>query len=116
MRFCTLLAVFMSLMMALVGCSRHSSVTMPPSKNYNLGVIEVSDGKLARYNLGDGKICTVTPVPLADGNVQLTTLVVETKGSGSRRLMNVFKCPVGQTTTFYCGEDNLITLTLHKSK
>jgi hypothetical protein len=112
----TLLAVFASLMLALAGCSKHSSFTMPPSKNYNLGTIEVSGGKSVRYDLGDGKTCTVTPILLADGSAQLTTLIVEAKGSGSRRLTNVFKCPFDQTMTFYCGEDNLITLTLHKPK
>jgi hypothetical protein len=55
------LVVLASFALALAGCSKHSSEAAANPKDLNLGVIEVSDGIQSRHDLGDGKVCIITP-------------------------------------------------------
>jgi hypothetical protein len=56
----------------LAGCSTHSSDAAAANlKNLNLGVVEISDGIPSRHDLGDGKICIITPTIQKDGSVVL---------------------------------------------
>jgi hypothetical protein len=60
-----------ALALTLAGCSKHSSNTAATSKTLTLGVVEVSDGIQSRYDLGDGKVCILTPTIQKDGGVVL---------------------------------------------
>jgi hypothetical protein len=115
MRYFTLLAVLAWLTMALVGCSRSSS-TAAPLKNFDLGVIDISGGKPSDHVLSDGRVCTVTPELLTNGNVRLTTVITETNTAGIRRTTHLFEAPVGQRVTFAQDTETSLTLKLQTSK
>jgi hypothetical protein len=103
-------ALFASL---CTGCSKHSPTTALP-KNNDLGVIEVSDGMPSSHILADGRVCTITPTILADGNVKLATTIIETNASGVKRSSLVFEAPVdGRAYTFGFDKDTVFTVTLH---
>jgi hypothetical protein len=71
MKHFTSLVVLASFALALAGCSKHSSDAAANSKDLNLGVIEVSDGIQSRHDLGDGRVCIITPTIQKDGSVVL---------------------------------------------
>jgi hypothetical protein len=102
-------ALFASL---CIGCSKHSPTTALP-KNNDLGVIEVSGGKPSSHILADGRVCTITPTILADGNVKLATSIIETNASGVKRSSLDFESSVGRAVTFAIDKDTVITVTLH---
>jgi hypothetical protein len=112
----TSLAVLASFTVALAGCSRHSPTTAIP-KNNDLGVVEVSGGLPSSHTLADGRVCTITPSILTDGNVKLATTIIETNASGVKRSSLVFEAPVdGRAYTFGFDKDTVFTVTLHESK
>jgi hypothetical protein len=118
MKKCASLVVLASLTAVLVGCSKHSSAAANP-KNNDLGVIEVSGGKPSSHILADGRVCTITPTVLADGNVNLATTIIETNASGVKRSSLVFEAPgwvADRAYTFGFDKDTIFTVTLHMSK
>jgi len=109
----TSLVLLTSLTIALAGCSKHSPTTAYP-KNNDFGVIEVSGGKPSSHTLADGRVCTITPTILADGNVKLATTIIETNASGVKRSSLVFESPiVDRAMTFGFDKDTVFTVTLH---
>ena len=58
--------------------STSDAVTAFP-KVYNLGVVEISDGIVSRHDLGDGRVCIVTPTIQKDGSL-LLALRIEQDG------------------------------------
>jgi len=110
----TSLVVLASLMMAFVGCSKHSPTAAVP-KNNDLGFIEVSGGKPSSHTLADGRVCTITPSVMSDGDVKLTTTINETNVSGVKRSSLVFEAPVdGRAYTFAFDKSTIITVALRK--
>jgi hypothetical protein len=63
--------------------------------------------------LADGRVCTITPTILADGNVKLATTIIETNASGVKRSSLDFESPVGRVMTFAFDKDTVFTVTLH---
>jgi hypothetical protein len=106
--------ILASFTIALVGCSKHSQTTALP-KNNNLGVVDVTDSKPSNHTLSDGRVCTITPTVLPDGNVNLTTIIVETNASGVKRSSLVFEAPVdGRPYTFGFDKNTILTVALRK--
>ena len=97
------------------GCSRHSPATAI-AKNNDFGTIEVSDGIPSSHVLADGRVCTIKPTLLKNGNVELAATIIETNASGVKTSSNVFESPVDQPMTFAFDENTVITLTLHTAK
>jgi hypothetical protein len=116
MNYRTSLITLVLLATLCTGCSRHDSTSAPP-KNNDLGIIEVSDGKPSSRTLADGRVCTITPTLLTDGNVKLATTIIETNASGVKRSSLNFECPtLDRAMTFGFDKDTVITVTLHRSK
>ncbi len=110
MKFQAPFIAFVLLTFALDGCSRQSGKAMLPQNN-DFGVIEVSDGKPVIHVLADGRTCTITPVLLPDGNVNLTTKITET--NGFRAL--TFEAPLnGRACTFGFDGGPVITVTVRR--
>jgi hypothetical protein len=108
------LLILTSLTLAFTGCSRQSQTAGIPQNN-DLGVIEVSSGKPSSYTLADGRVCTITPTVLPDGNVSLTTTINETNASGVKRSSLVFETPVdGRAYTFGFDKSTALTVALRK--
>jgi hypothetical protein len=61
------------------GCSKHSpqESAAPRPKVTNLGVVEFSNGKPSRHDLGGGRVCIITPTVQKDGSVLLAMTVEE---------------------------------------
>ena len=98
------------------GCSKHSPTAAIP-KNNNLGVIEVSDVIPSSHILADGRVCTITPTILADGNVKLATTIIETNASGVKRSSLIFESPADEgAMTFQFDKNTVITVALHIPK
>ena len=116
MKHRTPLIAFALLATLFPGCSRQSPTTALP-KNNDLGVIEVTGGKPSRHTLADGRVCTITPTLLADGDVKLATTIIETNASGLKRSSLDFKSPaLDRAMTFGVDKDTVLTVTLHISK
>jgi hypothetical protein len=115
MKLCTALFTLALLASLFTGCSKHSPTAAIP-KSTDFGVIEVSDGISSSHILADGRVCTITPTVLKDGNVELATTIIETNASGVRRSSNVLESPVDRAVTFAFDKDTVITLTLHNPK
>jgi hypothetical protein len=112
MKYSTSLIALTLLALALAGCSKHSQTAAFP-KNNNLGVINVLDGKPSSHTLDDGRVCTITPSVLPNGNVKLTTTIIETNASGVKRSSLVFESPVnGRACTFGFDKNTVLTVTL----
>src|ERR1035438_4183272 len=99
----TSLVVLASFTLALAGCSKHSSDAAAANpKDLNLGIIEISDGIQSRHDLGDGKICIVTPTVQKDGSVVLAVQYEESGkllASPRPRVQTVF----GRPASFFDG-------------
>ena len=105
------LVVLASLAIALAGCSKHSQMAIFPKSN-DLGVIDVSSGKPSSHTLADGRVCTITPTVLPDGNVRLATTINEINAS---RVTLVFEAPAdGRAYTFGFDKSTVLTVTLRK--
>ena len=111
MKIRTPLIILASLTLAFTGCSKHSQTASFP-KNNDLGVIDVSSGKPTSHTLADGRVCTITPTVLPDGNVSLATTMNETNAS---RATLVFEAPAdGRAYTFGFDKSTVITVALRK--
>jgi hypothetical protein len=98
------LVVLASVTLILDSCSKHSSITTPAStKDLDLGVVEVSDGIPSRHDLGDGKVCIVTPTIQKEN-----TVVLEVQFEKSGKLLSSPKQRVqtvpGRPATFFDGD------------
>ena len=81
----------------------------------DLGVIDVSSGKPSPHTLADGRVCTITPTILPNGNVSLNTSIVETNGSTTRSRTLTFEAPAdGRAYTFGFDNSTAITVALRK--
>lgn len=110
----TLLAILASLALASAGCSKQTRSAGLP-KNNDLGVLDVSSGKPSRRILADGRYCNITPTILPNGNVSLTTSIVEPNGSTTRSRTLTFEAPAdGRAYSFGFDESTVITLALRK--
>ena len=112
----TSLVILTSLTIAFAGCANHSS-TAGLLKIDNLGVIEVSDGKLSSHTLGDGRVCTVTATVLPFGYINLETTIYETNALGVKTTTLIMEHPfTNLPITFNADKDRLLVVTLHNSK
>jgi len=98
------LVVLASFTLAFAGCSKHSSDAVAANaKDLNLGVIEVSDGIQSRHDLGDGRVCIVTPTIQKD-----SVVVLEAQFEESGKLLALPKQRVqtvsGRPATFFDGK------------
>jgi|ERR1017187_3107403 hypothetical protein len=110
MKIHTSLIVLASLTLAFTGCSKHSQTSSLP-KNNDLGVIDVSSDKPSSHTLADGRACTITPTALPDGNVSLTTRIVETNGF---KTLTFETTADGRAYTFAFDKSTVITVALRK--
>jgi len=114
-RYLPLLAMTV-LALLFTGCTKQSSAAARP-KNNDLGVIEVVDGKPSSHLLADGRVCTITPSILSDGNVKLSATIAETNASGITRKTLILESPaVDHPMTFACDKRTVITVALHLPK
>jgi len=73
----TLLAVAL-LAFGLIGCSKQpQSKAAVALKNYDLGLVDVSDGIHTMHDLGDGRVCVIAPVLQKDGSMILNMKLEE---------------------------------------
>jgi hypothetical protein len=115
----TLLIALALLALAFAGCSKHSPTASALPKNIDLGVIEVSGGKPSSHILADGRVCTITPTVLGDGNVNLAATLIETNASGVERLDRAIQVPGVSDRPYVFGFDNVdtvFTVKLHMRK
>ena len=64
--------IAMLLAALFVGCSKHSTPATPANpKVAALGIVEVSDGVQSRHDIGNGRVCIITPAIQKDGSVIL---------------------------------------------
>ena len=61
----------------IVGCSKHAQGTADAQKSFNLGVVEVSDGTPIRHDFGGGRVCTITPTILTNGDIGMECKIEE---------------------------------------
>lgn len=81
--------------LGLTGCSKQSQhKAEAPSKVYNLGVVEVSDGIQTKHDLGDGRVCVVTPAFQKDGSIILNMMLEE-----SGKFVTKFRAQYDSSTT-----------------
>jgi len=110
MKIRTPLLILATFVLAFTGCSKHTQSASLP-KHIDLGVVDVSSGKPISRTLADGRVCTITPTVLPDGNASLTTKIIETNGWTTL----TFEEPVdGRAYTFSFGKSTVITVALHK--
>jgi hypothetical protein len=116
----TSLLILASLTLALAGCSKHSSATTAKQNDWNLGVIEVSDGVQLQRDLGGGRVCTIMPAIQKDGSVLmslkltqdgrlLTSARIQT-GSDRRAVMTVGDISIDVTPHFGASADDKQTV------
>jgi hypothetical protein len=77
------------------GCSKQTPMesASPNPKVAQLGVVEVSDGKTSRHDLGNGRICTITPTVLPGGMVALEMVIEE---SGKKLVLPMVSTMAGR--------------------
>ena len=68
----TPLIILASLTLALAGCSKHSSATTAKQNDWDLGVVDVSDGVQIQRDLGGGRVCTIMPTFQKDSSVLMS--------------------------------------------
>ena len=68
----TSLAALTLLALTFAGCSKHSSATTAKQNDWDLGVVEVSDGVQLQRDLGGGRVCTIMPAFQKDGSVLMS--------------------------------------------
>ena len=113
MRIHTPLIILALFTLALTSCSKHPQ-TANLQKTNDLGVINVSSGKPNSYTLADGRICTITPTLLPDGNVNLDTTVIKTNATGWKRSSLSFQTPViDRAYTFSFDKETVFRVRLH---
>jgi hypothetical protein len=62
----------------LIGCSKQpQSKAVTALKSYDLGVVDVSDGIQTTKDLGDGRVCVITPALQKDGSMILNMTLEE---------------------------------------
>jgi hypothetical protein len=108
------LVVLASLAITLAGCSKQSATGVPAATN--LGVVEVTNNEPFHCVLADGRACTIIPVLLTNGQVQLATSLMVSNALEIKRSTSISQCPVGKAVTLTCDRDTAITLTLHTNK
>lgn len=77
MKTYTSLIVFALLSLALTSCSKHSSGTAANPNDWDLGVVEVSDGVQIQRDLGGGRACTIMPAIQKDGSVLMNLKIMQ---------------------------------------
>jgi hypothetical protein len=83
----------------------------PPMATTDLGMLEFADGVAARFDLGGGTNCVVTPTALPDGNVtmQIAMAVTNTDGTSSELGVARITARFGQHCSISVG-DRMIAL------
>jgi hypothetical protein len=83
----------------------------PPEEATELGMLELPDGIAARFDLGGGTNCVVTPTGLSDGNVkmQITVEVTNADGTASQPRTSLLTACPGQHCSISVG-DRMIAL------
>jgi hypothetical protein len=83
----------------------------PPGEATELGMLELPDGIAARFDLGGGTNCVVTPTGLSDGNVkmQITVEVTNADGTASQPRTSQLTARPGQHCSISVG-DRMIAL------
>ena len=102
------------------GCSRHSpdakaltdaktttDATTP--KVTDLGVVDVSSSKPIRQDLGDGKVCIITPTVITKGGVKIIRMgavfeQTDSSGKVHRQAAPVVICNPGDTPEWKVGD------------
>jgi hypothetical protein len=85
--------------------------TIPEAGQTDLGMVELTDGVPARFDLGGGTNCVVTPRALSDGNItmEVKTQVTSADGTTSRLAMSQLTARPGQHCSISVG-DRMIAL------
>lgn len=79
----------------LIGCSKQpQGQAAAPSKVYDLGVVEISDGIQTKHDLGDGRVCVITPALQKDGSMILNMRLEE-----SGKVVTKFRAQYDRSTT-----------------
>jgi hypothetical protein len=70
-----IVAALVSLLIA--GCSKHTQGTTDAQKSFNWGVVDISDGTPISHDFGGGKVCTITPTILTNGDIGMECKIEE---------------------------------------
>jgi hypothetical protein len=99
-KYLTLIAITL-FAFGLIGCSKQAQgKAAAPSKVYDLGVVEISDGIQTKHDLGDGRVCAITPALQKDGSMILNMRLEE-----SGRLVTKFRVQFDKSTTGFTMRD-----------
>ena len=108
--------ILASLTLALAGCSKHSSATTAKQNDWNLGVVEVSDGVQIQRDLGGGRVCTIMPAIQKDGSVLMSLKIMQDgrllaspriqTGSDRRAVMTIGDVSIDVTPHFRTSADD----------
>lgn len=112
--------ILASLTLALAGCSKHSSATTAKQNDWNLGVVEVSDGVQIQRDLGGGRVCTIMPAIQKDGSVLMSLKIMQDgrllaspriqTGSDRRAVMTIGDVSIDVTPHFRTSADDKQTV------
>jgi hypothetical protein len=79
----------------LIGCSKQpQGKAVAALKTYDLGVVDVSDGIQTTNDLGDGRVCVITPALQKDGSMILNMKLEE-----SGKVLEKFRAQFDKHTT-----------------
>jgi len=102
--FCVITAIGL----LLVGCSKSSTKKQNSlsEKTTTLGVVDLSNQSPVRYNLGDGKACTITPKLVEGGMHEVSVAIEVTDASGKSKVLGTPRArPLpGQPVTVAIGD------------
>ncbi|MGO8766666.1 MAG: hypothetical protein ACLQSR_16200 [Limisphaerales bacterium] len=105
------------LVLALAGCSKHSTTATAAQKNYDLGVIEISGGKPITNILDDGRVCIITPRALPGGYFNLSSTIIQTNAAGVTESYGAGAVQVqggsDQSSTIIIDKNTTVTLKTH---
>lgn len=106
-KYLTLMAVTV-FAFGLIGCSKQAQgKATAPSKVYDLGVVEISDGIQTKHDLGDGTVCVITPALQKDG-----TMILNMRLEESGRLLTKCRAHFDKGTTGFTMRDGDFSITM----
>ena len=86
------------LALTFAGCFKHSASTTAKQTDWDLGVVEISDGVQIQRDLGGGRVCTIMPAIQKDGSVLLSLkLTQDGRLLASPRIQTGFERPAVMT-------------------
>jgi len=100
------LVMILACLLFASGCSRQPSPpsALAPSDLKDLGAVALTPQVPRQFDLGNGKICTLTASPLTNG-IEVDVVVMTTNADGSiQHWLSLVKTPPGKPCTVSLGD------------